>query len=50
MIVPSYTFIATSFAVLQNGTISVFYDCTEDHTIDPSKIEDLSMQKCMMGF
>lgn len=41
VIVPSYTFIATSFAVLQAGAIPVFCDCTEDHTIDPGKIESL---------
>ncbi len=35
VIVPSYTFIATSFAVLQAGAIPVFCDTTEDHTIDP---------------
>lgn len=45
VIVPSYTFIATSFAVLQNGAIPIFCDCTEDHTIDPSKIEDLITSK-----
>lgn len=41
VIVPSYTFIATSYGVLQNGAIPVFCDCTEDHTIDPEKIEAL---------
>jgi dTDP-4-amino-4,6-dideoxygalactose transaminase len=41
VIVPSYTFIATSFAVLQAGAIPVFCDTTEDHTIDPGKIEAL---------
>ena len=41
VIVPSYTFIASSFAVLQAGAIPVFCDCTEDHTIDPAKIEGL---------
>ncbi|EHT05224.1 aminotransferase class V-fold PLP-dependent enzyme [Klebsiella oxytoca] len=41
VIVPSYTFIATSFAVLQAGAIPVFCDVTADHTIDPSKIEAL---------
>lgn len=41
VIVPSYTFIATSFAVLQAGAIPVFCDTTEDHTIDAGKIESL---------
>ncbi|MDX8000680.1 DegT/DnrJ/EryC1/StrS family aminotransferase [Xenorhabdus sp. Reich] len=41
VIVPSYTFIATSFAVLQCGAIPVFCDTTEEHTIDPNKIEAL---------
>ncbi|WP_321785700.1 DegT/DnrJ/EryC1/StrS family aminotransferase [Paraburkholderia sp. J94] len=41
VIVPSYTFIATSFAVLQAGAIPVFCDTTDDHTIDPSKIRSL---------
>jgi dTDP-4-amino-4,6-dideoxygalactose transaminase len=41
VIVPSYTFIATSFAVLQAGAIPIFCDVSEDHTIDPSKIEQL---------
>lgn len=41
VIVPSYTFIATSFAVLQAGAIPVFCDTTEEHTIDPTKIEAL---------
>ncbi|MBD2810577.1 DegT/DnrJ/EryC1/StrS family aminotransferase [Xenorhabdus sp. Vera] len=41
VIVPSYTFIATSFAVLQCGAIPVFCDTTEEHTIDPDKIESL---------
>jgi dTDP-4-amino-4,6-dideoxygalactose transaminase len=41
VIVPSYSFIASSFAVLQAGAIPVFCDTTEDHTIDPSQIEKL---------
>ncbi|KLU14832.1 MULTISPECIES: DegT/DnrJ/EryC1/StrS family aminotransferase [Xenorhabdus] len=41
VIVPSYTFIATSFAVLQCGAIPIFCDTTEEHTIDPNKIEAL---------
>ena len=41
VIVPSYTFIASSFAVVQAGAIPVFCDVTDDHTIDPAKIEEL---------
>jgi dTDP-4-amino-4,6-dideoxygalactose transaminase len=41
VIVPSYSFIASSFAVVQAGAIPVFCDTTEDHTIDPSLIEGL---------
>ncbi len=41
VIVPSYTFIATSFAVLQAGAIPVFCDTATDHTMDPAKIEAL---------
>ena len=41
VIVPSYTFIASSFAVVQAGAIPVFCDVTDDHTIDPAKIEAL---------
>ncbi len=41
VIVPSYTFIATSFAVLQAGAIPVFCDTTHEHTIDPARIEAL---------
>ena len=39
VLVPSYTFIASSFAVVQAGAIPVFCDVTEDHTIDPDDIE-----------
>lgn len=39
VIVPSYSFIASSFAVVQAGAIPVFCDVTEDHTIDPFQIE-----------
>ncbi|PHM68472.1 DegT/DnrJ/EryC1/StrS aminotransferase family protein [Xenorhabdus sp. KJ12.1] len=45
VIVPSYTFIATSFAVLQCGAIPVFCDTTEEHTIDPDKIEALITER-----
>ena len=41
VIVPSHTFIASSFAVVQAGAIPVFCDVTDDHTIDPAKIEAL---------
>ena len=39
MIVPSYSFIASSFAIVQAGAIPVFADVTDDHTIDPKSIE-----------
>ncbi len=39
VIVPSYSFIASSFAVVQAGAVPVFCDVTEDHTIDPAQIE-----------
>ena len=41
VIVPSYSFIASSFAIIQAGAIPVFCDVTEDHTIDPARIEAL---------
>ena len=41
VIVPSYSFIASSFAIVQAGAIPVFCDVTEDHTIDPECIEKL---------
>jgi len=41
VIVPSYSFIASSFAIVQAGAIPVFCDVTEDHTIDPNLIEGL---------
>ncbi len=41
IIVPSYSFIASSFAVVQAGAIPIFCDVTEDHTIDPAQIEQL---------
>lgn len=41
VIVPSYSFIASSFSVVQAGAIPVFCDVTEDHTIDPECIEPL---------
>ena len=40
VIVPSYTFIATSFCVVQAGAIPVFADVRrQDHCIDPEDIE-----------
>ncbi len=41
VIVPSYSFIASSFSVVQAGAIPVFADVTDDHTISPYCIEDL---------
>lgn len=41
VIVPSYSFIASSFAIVQAGAIPVFADVTDDHTIDPKSIEKL---------
>lgn len=41
VIVPSYSFIASSFAIVQAGAIPVFSDVTEEHTIDPKCIEKL---------
>ena len=39
VIVPSYTFIASSFAVVQAGAVPIFCDVDETHTIDPDDIE-----------
>lgn len=40
VIVPSYTFIASSFCVVQAGAIPVFADCKlEDHCLDPEDVE-----------
>ena len=41
VICPSYSFIASSFCVLQAGALPVFCDVDVSHTIDPSKIEKL---------
>jgi len=41
VIVPSYSFIASSFSVVQAGAVPVFADVTEDHTIDPACVEKL---------
>lgn len=45
VIVPSYSFIASSFAAVQGGAIPVFADVMEDHTIDPNAIEPLINEK-----
>ena len=45
VIVPSYSFIASSFAIVQAGAIPVFADVTEEHTIDPDWIEKLITPK-----
>ena len=45
VIVPSYTFIASSFAVVQAGAIPVFADTTEEHTLDPRCIEALITER-----
>ncbi len=40
VIVPSYTFIASSFCVVQAGAVPVFADVRrEDHTLDPADVE-----------
>jgi dTDP-4-amino-4,6-dideoxygalactose transaminase len=40
VIVPSYTFIATSFSVCQAGAVPVFADVEKDsHTLDPKDVE-----------
>lgn len=41
VIVPSYSFIASSFAIVQAGAIPVFCDVTDDHTINPANITKL---------
>ena len=38
VLVPSYSFIASSYAIVQAGAIPVFCDVCEDHTIDPDDI------------
>lgn len=40
VLVPSYSFIASSFAVAQAGAVPIFCDVTEDHTIDPQDIKN----------
>jgi dTDP-4-amino-4,6-dideoxygalactose transaminase len=39
VVCPSYSFIASSFCVLQAGALPVFADVKKDHTIDPDAIE-----------
>ncbi len=39
VIVPSHTFIATAFAVIQAGAVPVFCDVCRDHTLDPHGVE-----------
>lgn len=41
VIVPSYSFIASSFAIVQAGAIPIFADVTKNHTIDPEEIRRL---------
>lgn len=40
VICPSYSFIASSFCILQAGALPVFADTDYSHTIDPKDIED----------
>lgn len=35
VIVPSYSFIASSFGIVQAGAIPIFSDVTKEHTLDP---------------
>lgn len=39
VICPSYSFIASSFCILQAGALPVFADTDESHTLDPEDIE-----------
>ncbi|MCX8082974.1 MAG: DegT/DnrJ/EryC1/StrS family aminotransferase [bacterium] len=41
VICPSYSFIASSFCILQAGALPVFADVDESHTLDPKGIEPL---------
>ena len=38
VICPSYSFIASSFCIMQAGALPIFADVTTDHTIDPADI------------
>ena len=39
VIVPSYSFIASSFSIVQAGAIPIFCDVTDDHTLNPRELE-----------
>src|SRR5690554_3958623 len=45
VIVPSYSFIASSFCIVQAGAIPVFADVTEEHTLDPAVLKSLLSPK-----
>ncbi len=45
VIVPSYSFIASSFSIVQAGAIPVFADVTEEHTLDPDWIQRMITPK-----
>ncbi len=45
IICPSYSFIASSFCILQAGALPVFADVNDDHTIDPNDIESNITEK-----
>ncbi len=45
VICPSYSFIASSFAILQAGAIPVFADTGTDHVIDPKEIEKVITER-----
>ncbi len=45
VICPSYSFIASSFAIVQAGALPVFADVTADHTIDPAALEPLISER-----
>ncbi|MFA6822115.1 MAG: DegT/DnrJ/EryC1/StrS family aminotransferase, partial [Sphaerochaetaceae bacterium] len=45
VIVPSYSFIASSFCIVQAGAIPVFGDVTEEHTLDPAGLEELLTER-----
>jgi len=45
VIVPSYSFIASSFCIVQAGAIPVFADVTEEHTLNPAVLKSLLSPK-----
>ncbi|WP_206245895.1 DegT/DnrJ/EryC1/StrS family aminotransferase [Novosphingobium terrae] len=45
VICPSYTFIATAFAVLQAGALPVFCDVDRTHTLDPLRVPEKITEK-----